>query len=187
MQFKRYFIKKSDECMKDVELIEIVDEEGKYTGRILPREEIHKRNFLHNDVACFIINDNKEILLEKRSPNKKYSPNRYGLCAGHVMLGESLKASLVREIEEEIGIKVNEDDLISFGEKEYIREETNSHITYFYYIRLKLKESDFTIQEELTEVKWFKIEEIKELVASNDNPTVINKERLYLLDILKAM
>lgn len=188
MQFKRYFIKERDESMKDVELIEIVDEGGKYTGRILPREEIHKRNFLHNEVACFIINDNKEILLEKRSPNKKYSPNKYGLCAGHVMVGESLKTALVREIEEEIGIKVNEDDLVSFGEKEYIREVTNSHITYFYYIRLNLKESDFTIQEEeLTEVKWFKIEEIKELVASNDNPTVINKERLYLLDILKAI
>lgn len=186
MQFKRYCIKESDEAMNNVELIEIVDEEGNYTGRILPREEIHNRNFLHNEVACFVINDNKEILLEKRSPNKRYSPNKYGLCAGHVMVGESLKTALVREIEEEIGIKVNEEDLTPIGEKEYTHKETNSHITYFYYIKINLSESDFTIQEEeLTEVKWFKIEDIKKLIASNDNPTVIDKEKLYLLDLLQ--
>lgn len=186
MQFKRYFIKESDESSKNVELIEIVDEEGNYTGRILPREEIHNRNFLHNEVACFVINDNKEVLLEKRSPNKRYSPNKYGLCAGHVMVGENLKTALAREIEEEIGIKVNEDDLIPFGQKEYTREETNSHITYFYYTKLNLNESDFTIQkEELTEIKWFKIEDVKQLVESNDNPTVIGQERLYLLDLLQ--
>lgn len=186
MQFKRYCIKESDEAMNNVELIEIVDEEGNYTGKILPREEIHNRNFLYNEVACFVINDNKEILLEKRSPNKRYSPNKYGLTAGHVIAGESLKTALVREIEEEIGIKVNEEDLTPIGEKEYTREETNSHITYFYYIKLNLQENDFTIQEEeLTEVKWFKIEDIKKLVASDNNPTVIDKERLYLLDILQ--
>lgn len=185
MQFKRYCLKESNETNEFIELIEIVDEEGNYTGRILPREEIHNRNYLHNEVACFVINDNQEILLEKRSPNKRYSPNKYGLCAGHVVFGESLKTALVREIKEEIGIKVNENDLTPFGEKEYTREDTNSHITYFYYIKLNLKESDFTIQkEELTEVKWFKIEDIKKLVASDNNPTVIDEQRLYLLDIL---
>ncbi len=185
MQFKKYCIKEED-SNDSVELIEIVDEEGNSTGRILPREEIHNRNLLHNEVACFVINDNKEILLEKRSPNKRYSPNKYGLTAGHVIFGESLKAALVREIEEEIGIKVNEEDLTPIGNKEYTREETNSHITYFYYIKLNLKESDFTIQEEeLTEVKWFKIDDIKKLVASSDNPTVIKPERLYLLDLLQ--
>lgn len=185
MQFKKYCIKENEGNMKDVELIEIVDEEGKYTGKILPREEIHNRNYLHNEVACFVINDNKEILLEKRSPNKRYSPNKYGLCAGHVMAGESLENALVREIKEEIGIVLEATDLISFGEKEYTREETNSHITYFYYTKLNLDISAFTIQkEELTEVKWFKIDEIKELVKSENNPTVIDEERLYLLDIL---
>ncbi|MDE6142015.1 MAG: NUDIX hydrolase, partial [Bacilli bacterium] len=144
MQFKRYCIKEDDESMKNVELIEIVDEEGKPTGRILPREKIHNRNYLHNEVACFVINDNKEILLEKRSPNKRYSPNKYGLCAGHVIYGENLKSALIREIDEEIGIKVNENDLIPFGEKEYTREETNSHITYFYYTKLNLDISSFT-------------------------------------------
>ena len=186
MQFKRYYINEEDESMKNVELIEIVDEEGHYTGKILPREEIHNRNLLHNEVACFVINDNKEILLEKRSPNKRYSPNKYGLCAGHVMVGESLKEALVREIKEEIGITVNEDDLIPIVEKEYTYKETNSHITYFYYIKLNLKESEFTIQkEELTEVKWFKLDDVKTLVTSNNNPTVIDRKTLYLLDILQ--
>ncbi len=44
------------------------------------------------------------------------------------MAFEPLKSALVREIKEEIGITVSENDLIPFGEREYIREETNSHI-----------------------------------------------------------
>ncbi len=188
MQFKKYCITEEDETSKEIELIEIVDEDGNPTGKILPREEIHNQNYLHNEVACFVINDNDEVLLEKRSPNKRYSPNKYGLCAGHVMTFEPLKSALVREIQEEIGITVSENDLIPFGEKEYIREETNSHITYFFYIKLNLDISEFTIQkEELTEVKWFKIEDIINLVKQDNNPTVITNERLYLLDILKTI
>ena len=175
-------------AVKEEKKAGIIDEEGNPTGKILPREDIHNQNYLHNEVACFVINDNNEVLLEKRSPTKRYSPNKYGLCAGHVMAFEPLKSALVREIKEEIGITVSENDLIPFGEKEYIREETNSHITYFFYIKLNLDISEFTIQkEELTEVKWFKIEDIINLVKQDNNPTVITNERLYLLDILKTI
>ncbi len=174
--------------MNNIEYIEVVDIDGNYTGEILSREEIHNKNLLHNEVACFIINSNKEILLEKRSPNKRYSPNKYGLCAGHVMAHEELKTALIREIHEEIGIHLSEEQLIPFGEKEYMWDETNSHITYFYYAIVDLDISAFTIQEEeLTEVKWFKIDDIINLVNSNNNTTVIDKNRLYLLDILKQI
>lgn len=172
--------------MANLELIEVVDEQGNYTGEILPREEIHNKNLLHNEVACFIINNNHEILLQKRSPNKRYSPNKYGLCAGHVVAHEELTRALIREIKEEIGITVTEEQLIPFGDKEYMYDTTNSHITYFYYAIINLSENDFTIQEEeLTEVRWFKIDEIINQVNSDNNNTVITKERLYLLDTLK--
>lgn len=172
--------------MNKIELIEVVDKDGKYTGQILPREEVHNKNLLHNEVACFIINSNKEILLQKRSPNKRYSPNKYGLCAGHVMANEKLIDALMREIKEEIGITVKEEDLIPLGNKEYFHDTTNSHITYFYYILLDLNIDEFTIQEEeLTEVRWFKIDEIIDIVNSSNNITVINKNRLYLLNLLK--
>lgn len=167
------------------ELIEIVDDKGNFTGDVLEKEEAHKKNLLHNEVGCFIINNKGQILLEKRSPNKKYSPNKWGLCAGHVDAGETLKTAMVREIKEEIGLTVTENDLIPFGEREFTIEDTNSHITYFFYLKCNLKEEDFRVQEEeLSEVKWFFIEDVINKIKSNDKTTVFKERRLYLLELL---
>lgn len=168
------------------ELLEIVDENGNPTGKYLEREEVHNQNLFHNEVGCFIINDKKEILLEKRSLKKRYSPGKYGLCAGHVIKGETLIEGLIREIKEELGIDVSEKDLIPFGKRETVIKETNSHFTYFYYLKLNLPETAFVIQEEeLSEVKWFPIDTVIKKVLAHDETTVFYENRLYLLEYLK--
>ena len=40
-----------------MELIQIVDENGNFTGQIIDKEEAHDKNLLHNEVAAFIIKD----------------------------------------------------------------------------------------------------------------------------------
>lgn len=171
-----------------MELIEIVDENGNFTGEIIERKEAHDRNLLHNEIAVFIVNSSNQILLQKRSANKRFNPNKWGLCAGHVAVHESLKSAAIRELEEEIGIKFSEKELISFADREILRKDTNSHITYFYYLKCNLLESDFIIQEEeLSAVKWFDIDKIINLVKNNDTSTTITPERLIYLEILKKL
>ncbi|MDE5539880.1 MAG: NUDIX hydrolase, partial [Bacilli bacterium] len=97
-----------------MELIEIVDEKGEFTGEIIDKEEAHDRNLLHNEVATFIINDKSQVLLQKRSPNKRFHPNKWALCAGHVDAYESLEEAAIREIKEEVGLDVDLKDLHSF-------------------------------------------------------------------------
>lgn len=170
------------------ELIEIVDENGNFTGQVMNKDEAHDKNLLHNEVGCFIINDKNQVLLQKRSATKRFSPNKYGLCAGHVDVGESLVTAMVREIKEELGIDVLESDLIPFGKREYTLEKTNSHITYFYYMKCNLDESDFTIQEEeLSEVKWFDFDQVISMILSHDESTVFHENRLYLFELLKGI
>lgn len=169
-----------------MELIDIVDKNGIPTGQVMDKDDVHNKNLLHNEVGVFIINDKGEILLEKRSPNKRYSPNKWGLCAGHVDTGETLTDAAIREIKEEIGIIVNENDLIPFGNYETFIDETNSHLTHFFYLECNNDIAEFTIQkEELSEVKWFKIDKVIELINNNDNSTVFKKSRLYLFEELK--
>ena len=55
-----------------MELIEIVDENGYFTGQIMDKEEVHDKNLLHNEVGIFIINDDGKVLLQKRSANKRF-------------------------------------------------------------------------------------------------------------------
>ena len=114
-----------------MELIEIVDENGNFTGEVIDKEEAHKRNLLHNEVAAFIINDKKQVLLQKRSADKRFDPNKWGLCAGHVDACEKLDDAMIREIKEEIGLDVSKKDLHPYKERTISIRDKNSHIMYY--------------------------------------------------------
>lgn len=169
-----------------MELIQIVDKNGNFTGEVMDKEEAHDKNLLHNEVAAFIINGKGQVLLQKRSVNKRFNPNKWALCAGHVDAYESFESAILREIKEEIGIDVNPNELMSFGEREFTIRDLNSHITYFYYVKLNLNEKDFIIQEEeLSEVKWFDIDKVIEMIKLKDESIVFREERLKLFEQLK--
>lgn len=169
-----------------MELIEIVDKDGNFTGQVIDKEEAHDKNLLHNEVAVFIINSKKQVLLQKRSANKRFNPNKWGLCAGHVDAGESLESAALREVKEEVGIDITTNDLKPFAEREFTIRDSNSHITYFYYAKSNLNEKDFIIQkEELSEVKWFDIDNVIDMIKFKDHSTVFREERLSLFEQLK--
>ena len=169
----------------DMELIEIVDENGNFTGQVMDKEEAHDKNLLHNEVGIFIINDDGKVLLQKRSANKRFSPNKWGLCAGHVEANESLENAALREIKEEVGLDITSKELIPYGEREITISDSNSHITYFYYIRCNKKENEFAIQtEELSEVKWFNIDEIITMIK--EGKTSFKENRIKLFEKIKS-
>lgn len=171
-----------------MELIDIVDENGKFTGQVMDKEEAHDKNLLHNEVAVFIINDNKQVLLQKRSANKRFNPNKWALCAGHVDTGESLESAALRELNEEVGISFSINDLKPFAEREFTIGDSNSHITYFYYVKSILNEKDFVIQkEELSEVKWFDLDKVIDMIKSKDETIVFKEERIHLFEQLNNL
>lgn len=171
-----------------MELIQIVDENGNYTGQIMDKEEAHDKNLLHNEIAVFIINDNKQVLLQKRSANKRFHPNKWALCAGHVDADESLETAALRELKEEVGIDISLENLRPFAEREFTIRDFNSHITYFYYTKSNKSENDFIIQEEeLSEVKWFDIYKVIDMIKANDKNIVFKENRLYIFEALKEI
>ena len=85
------------------ELLKVYSAEGTYLGLEL-RSKVHDKQLFHVEVAVWIINSNKELLLEKRSLAKKLNPGRYSLCAGHVVGDDSVGETLIREAHEEIGL-----------------------------------------------------------------------------------
>lgn len=162
-----------------MELIQIVDENGNFTEEIMDKEEAHNKNLLHNEVACFIINDKSQVLLQKRSPNKRFHPGIWALCAGHVAAYETLEEAMLREIKEEVGLVVPKIDLHPFSERKISLRATNSHITYFYYVRCNKKEQEFKIQEdELSEVRWFNIDLVIEMIKNEDNRIVFGSSMI---------
>lgn len=160
-----------------MELLDIVDEKGNYTGEVVERSVADKLNLLHYEVIFIPVNDKKQILLQKRSKNKKYYPDKLAFCSGLVISKETLEDAVIRESKEELGIIVDKNDL-------KILEE-NVNMTRFYYFYCNKKESEFKIQKsELSDIKWYDILDVIKMVKSKDSSIVIKGTRLYLLERL---
>lgn len=177
--------------MMNLELLDIVDEKGNKTGLIVDKDLAHNQNLLHNEVGLFIFNSKNELLIQKRSPNKKYNPNKWGLCAGHVDIYEDLVTACIREAKEEIGIEIEEKNL-NYLMTIIKKMETICRYNVFY-IFLDCDIENFVIQkEELSEVKWIDFIEYKNKVIDNSpeltwNNTEVNMKVLTIFEeILKG-
>lgn len=145
----------------------------------------------HREVAVIIVNKEGKMLLEKRAPTKKQSPNKWAFCAGHIEAGDIPENAIVREMKEEIGVDVSIDKLefikpavrnIKFNDNLY-----NRAFQYTYFWITDKKESEFTVQlEELTEVRYFDIEEVKNRVINKDKNFAFSDEE-YITDIINIV
>jgi isopentenyldiphosphate isomerase len=78
-----------------MEFLDVLDKEGNYTGQIEERAKIHKLNIPHWEVVILLVNSKGQTLLQKRSKDKIFYPNCWGVCSGHVDAGEeSIHAAL---------------------------------------------------------------------------------------------
>ena len=95
------------------EILRIFDDNMVCIGQ-KPREEVHKSGDWHETFHCwFTVGD--ELLLQKRSPNKKDYPGLFDITsAGHLTAAETIEDG-IREVEEELGVKVEFKDLIPLG------------------------------------------------------------------------
>lgn len=143
---------------------ELVDKNGNKTGKILTHIEARDFNnvpdgYYISVVGVVIINENDEILLQKRSRFKRANPSKWGICGGKVDLGEMPLDAGVRETLEEIGIRLNKEEL------KFLSMDTNKKLHFtVYYIRKNVDINECILQkEEVEEVRYFKIEELQDL------------------------
>lgn len=91
---------------EDSEFLPIVNERGNLVGRTM-RWQCHNGNkILHPVVHLHIFNSKGELFLQKRPAWKKIQPDKWDTAVGgHIQLLESKEDALMRETEEELGIK----------------------------------------------------------------------------------
>lgn len=112
--------------------------------------------------ALWITNNKGEILLAKRALNKSHSPGKWGpAVAGTVDEGGNYRVNILKEAEEEIGLKnINP----QAGPKERIYGEHNYFIQW-YLLTIDKHLSEFIVDwREVDEIRWFsKYNLLKEL------------------------
>ena len=174
-----------------MELLDVVDNNNDLTGEIVEREIVHSKGLLHREVGVIILNENQELLLEKRSLTKKQSPGKWAICAGHIEAGDVPEKAIIREIKEEIGIDVKIDDLkfldVFKRDKKFNNGQQNNTFIYIYVYRTNNKIEDYTIQiEELSEVKYFSKEEVEKALEDGNEDFAFYDEQ-YINDVLEKI
>ncbi|HYX72416.1 MAG TPA: NUDIX domain-containing protein [Nitrososphaera sp.] len=100
------------------EILDIYDENFVHLGQ-MSRDDAHTTGSWHRTIHCWIVRPNEEgfVLFQKRGRHKKLFPNTLDItAAGHYEAGEMPEHG-VREIFEELGIKVKFSELIPLGLK----------------------------------------------------------------------
>lgn len=112
----------------------------------------------------WIQNDKGEFLIQKRSPLKKVFPNYWSITGGGVDSGENTLDTVYRECKEELGINVKEENLelvLSF--------KRNFDFVDIYLLKQNIELNQIIMQEEeVSDVKWVTINEIKNMIKTNE-------------------
>ncbi len=92
--------------MSDAELIDIVDANDGVVGQAT-RDEINERRLRHRIVHVLLYQPDGRLVLQQRSARKSYLPLVWTTSAGgYVQAGESYLEGAMRELEEELGLRV---------------------------------------------------------------------------------
>lgn len=173
------------------ELIDVLDENGNKTGEILTREQIHKKGLCHRIVVIAIIDQQGNILMQQRSKNKAKNPGKWDVAAaGHISSGQTSTEAAIRETLEEVGIKVNEEELeyvLTYKNKESVEEDYIDNQIYDCYIvkRDKINLRNIKVQE--SEVEQVKLCNLKEFNLIIENGNIMERDEFYkkIIEYLK--
>jgi isopentenyldiphosphate isomerase len=167
-----------------MEMIDVCDSLGQQTGQVLPRDVVHRDGLWHHTVHLWILNSENQFLLQQRSMMKESNPGQWDVsAAGHVSAGQELKEAAVRELEEELGLVVIEDEIEFLfqvkhqsQEEAYIENEFQSVFVWRGDVELKSLVCD---PDEVAAVAWIDAEKLFELAKARQ-PELVQHEDEYL-------
>lgn len=179
---------------KELELFDILNEDGSKTGIVKERGVAHREGALHGTVHIWIVRENEksgyDVLLQKRSANKDSHPGCYDISsAGHISAGDEIMESALRELWEELGLSVQPEQLELFGTTHVKFEKTfygkrfrDNEISSDFVYRQPVDIDKLNLQEsEVSEVRWMDYEECRQKVAQGSMPNCINPEEFEKL------
>lgn len=102
------------------ERIDIVDEAGRPTGEVAWKSEAHRSGLLHRCFHCWVAGRDQAgvpyLLVQRRAAAKDTWPGRLDVtAAGHLGAGEEPLEGGLRELEEELGLRVDPERLLPLG------------------------------------------------------------------------
>jgi isopentenyl-diphosphate Delta-isomerase len=141
--------------------IPVVNEKDEIIGH-KDREDISPFVDIVRSASLWITNHNGDILLAQRKFTKRNNPGKWGeAVGGTVEADDSYESTMLRETEEEIGLKV---DSYEIGPKQYISSPARYFVQWYQTVIDKPIEAFNLQEEELEQLAWVSKEQfVKEL------------------------
>ena len=140
-----------------MELLDVYDSLGKKTGRIVERGKKDETFNEDEHIAVAIIyieNDRDEFLIQKTSKEKG---GHYSSTGGHINHDEDPFNAIVREVKEELGIDISNDNIISLG-----HICVDFPVRFMFYLKKNINLNDVTLQkDEVESVSYMSIDKIR--------------------------
>lgn len=144
----------------------IVDENDKPIGSA-SMTQAQEEGAWHRIVRIMIEDGNGNLLLQKRAKHMEMYPECWdNSAAGHVDVGEEYLIAAEREANEETGISGKLEPMGTYKTQTKFRGNDVNRFNRVYKIVLDQPAEKFTIDpEEVAEVKWFSVEDVKKLIT----------------------
>ena len=140
-----------------MELLDVYDDSGNKTGKIIERGNSYEYLNDNEHIAVAIIyieNDKGEFLIQKTSKEKG---GHYSSTGGHINHGENALDTIIREVKEELGIDISNDNIINLG-----HICVDFPVRFIFYLKKNIDVSSLTIQkDEVESVSYMSLEKIK--------------------------
>jgi isopentenyldiphosphate isomerase len=156
------------------ELLFVVDENNKPLTPV-QRHVVHEKSLWHRTTGIWVMNHKKQVLCQKRSMKKDIDPGLWETAfGGHVAPDETYLQNAQRELSEELGIKVLEENFIFY---EILPQGQTVHKKFeaLFAYEIDQEDTDFHIEkEEVDEIQWADLEEIKKILLEKNDPQWIH-------------
>ena len=158
--------------------MDLVNEKDEVIGTVWKSEAHKDPTKIHREVAIAVFNEKGEVLLQQRSMKKLTGRGEWKItAAGHVGRGEDPQKAVVREAEEELGLKIVPK---YFGKKFVIRGDKEARFFWIYYSIVKNHPSLKLDEDEVMDARWVKLDKLEEFAIKNDYDLLGNSHKIIV-------
>ena len=144
------------------ELIAIVNDDDVVVGKG-SRKHIHSSGKLHRETSVLIVNLKNEILVQERMDNGKLDYS----ASGHFPYDENYLDAAVREVREELGLKIDKSKFIKISKHriDYSGKSINNRFITLWEVKGSFMIEDMRIDSsEVKSLKYYSIPELKKII-----------------------
>ena len=143
------------------ELRDLYDKNSNKTNKTYRKGDSIPEGYYPMVVMVVIRNSNGEFLMQKSVETKGED---WGVTGGHPKSGETPIEGIITEVKEELGLDFSNENFILY---DFGCDGKDCYKMYF--VNKDIDLNNITIQkEELTEVKWFSMDELKHMVDTHE-------------------